>query len=87
MFASVTTPATAPTLPWIDPLLAPRLKPERSGSPKATLLPACFADDHHDGDGEALPSLDLHLIREPETTFFLRATGEDWSQVGIHDGD
>ena len=84
MFASVTVPATVPLPPWIDPLLASRSKSERSGSPNATLTPAHFSVD---GDDKSLPSLDLHLIREPETTFFLRAMGEDWAQVGVHDGD
>lgn len=84
MFVSVTAPTTVPVPLRIDPLLAPRLKTESSGSPKATLTPTRFSSDD---DEESLPSLDLHLIREPETTFFLRATSDDWAEVGIHNGD
>ena len=41
------------------------------------------ADDHI----ERRLSLDDHLIRHPESTFFMRAAGDDWIEDGIHDGD
>ncbi|HPE72921.1 MAG: S24 family peptidase [Candidatus Competibacter sp.] len=41
------------------------------------------ADDHV----ERRLSLDTHLIRSPESTFLMRAAGNDLAEDGIHDGD
>jgi DNA polymerase V len=52
----------------------------------ATPVPAGFpspADDHV----ERRLSLDDHLIRHPEATFFMRVQGDELRDQGIHDGD
>lgn len=49
-------------------------------------VPAGFpspADDHLDGKLD----LNLHLIRRPAATFFVRANGESMKEAGIFDGD
>ncbi|MFO1419705.1 MAG: translesion error-prone DNA polymerase V autoproteolytic subunit [Candidatus Competibacteraceae bacterium] len=52
----------------------------------ATPVPAGFpspADDHI----ERRLSLDEHLIRHPESTFFVRVQGDALREAGIRDGD
>ena len=49
-------------------------------------VPAGFpspADDHIEGNLD----LNLHLIRRPAATFFIRAQGESMRDAGIYDGD
>ena len=49
-------------------------------------VPAGFpspADDHIEGKLD----LNLHLIRRPAATFFIRAQGESMRDAGIFDGD
>ena len=52
----------------------------------ASRVPAGFpspADDHIEGKLD----LNLHLIRRPAATFFIRSEGESMKDVGIFDGD
>ena len=49
-------------------------------------VPAGFpspADDHIEGKLD----LNLHLIRRPASTFFVRAEGESMKDIGIFEGD
>ena len=60
--------------------------PERGWPLLAAPVPAGFpspADDHV----ERCLSLDEHLVRQPETTFLVRASGDSLAGAGIHDGD
>jgi len=69
-------------------VLDPPLSPDReTGWPLLTAsLPSDFPSPA-DPDIEGYPSLDDHLIRNPEDTVLLRVNGESLAESGIHDGD
>ena len=91
MPVAVAAPPVARAIPpWREPILdsAPALGPEpAAGWPLlATPVPAGFpapADDYI----ERRLSLDAHLIRNPESTFLARASGNSLAAAGIRDGD
>lgn len=72
----------------------PRLEPEPAPGPGrepgwpllATPVPAGFPSPADDRVERRL-SLDEHLIRHPESTFFVRVQGDALREAGIRDGD
>ena len=69
-------------MPELDPT-----PPVASGWPLlATPVPAGFPAPA-DEQVERHLSLDEHLIRHPEATFFMRVQGDELRDQGIHDGD
>ncbi|MCU0608005.1 MAG: translesion error-prone DNA polymerase V autoproteolytic subunit [Candidatus Edwardsbacteria bacterium] len=72
--------------PRLEADLAPGPAREPGWPLLATPVPAGFpspADDHI----ERHLSLDEHLIRHPESTFFMRVQGDALREAGIRDGD
>ena len=67
--------------------LDPDLNPQREAEsmPRWPLL-ADFPSSVND-DVEQSLRLDEHLIRNPESTFLVRVTGEALTDAGLHDGD
>jgi len=71
---------------WFDALADP-MPGSASGWPLlATPVPASFPSPANDQIERHL-SLDEHLIRHPEATFFMRVQGDELQEQGIHDGD
>ncbi|MFO1419494.1 MAG: translesion error-prone DNA polymerase V autoproteolytic subunit [Candidatus Competibacteraceae bacterium] len=60
--------------------------PERGWPLLAAPVPAGFPSPADDQVERRL-SLDEHLIRQPESTFLVRASGDSLAGAGIHDGD
>lgn len=52
-------------------------------APPVLAIFASPADDHT----ECRPNLDEYLVRNPESTFLARASGNSLQDAGIHDGD
>lgn len=76
MLAVLPEPATARAVsPWLDPDL--------SGESTSTFGGPFPAND----DLESSLNLHDHLIRNPESTFLVRVTGEALAEAGLHDGD
>ena len=88
--AVATPPAARAIPPWLEPILdsAPALGPEpAAGWPLlATPVPAGFPFPADEAIERRL-SLDEHLIRNPESTFLLRVSGDVLAGAGIRDGD
>jgi DNA polymerase V len=78
---------TSPIFPaWLDALADP-LPDVGAGWPLlATPVPTgCPAPA--DDCVERCLNLDAHLIHNPDSTFLVRAQGDDWGEQGIHSGD
>ena len=76
MLAVLPEPATARAVPlWLDPDWS-RESESKFGGP----FPA-------NDDLELSLNLNDHLIRNPESTFLVRVTGEALTDAGLHDGD
>ena len=89
MHASVAVSPAARTLPcWLEPAFDPDPRPDREpGWPLlATPVPAGFPSPADDTI-ECRLSLDDHLIRQPESTFLMRVSGDALAAEGIRDGD
>ena len=65
---------------------APEPVPECGWPLLATPVPAGFPSPADDQVERRL-SLDEHLVRQPESTFLVRARGDSLAGAGIHDGD
>jgi DNA polymerase V len=65
---------------------APATEPDRGWPLLATPVPAGFPSPADDAIERRL-SLDAHLIRQPESTFLLRVSGDALAAEGIRDGD
>jgi DNA polymerase V len=87
MLAPVAEPSTPSAFPpWWARGSEPTADQTAGWPLLATPVPAGFpspADDHV----ERRLSLDDHLIRHPEATFFMRVQGDELRDQGIHDGD
>ena len=82
MLAVLPEPATARAVPpWLDPDLNREAEPRPGGFWWAD-LPSPANDDV-----ELSLNLNDHLIRNPESTFLVRVTGEALADAGLHDGD
>jgi len=66
--------------------LVPDAEPDRGWPLLATPVPAGFPSPADDFVERRL-SLDAHLIRNPESTFLIRVSGDALAADGIHDGD
>jgi DNA polymerase V len=87
MLAAVTElPAARASRPSPDPPFRPAGEPERGWPLLATPVPAGFPSPADDFVERRL-SLDEHLIRDPESTFFVRVAGDAWRALGVRDGD
>jgi DNA polymerase V len=67
-------------------VFSPALSPERRQPLFMTRVPAGFpspADDYLEGNLD----LNMHLIKHPAATFFVRAVGDSMKDAGIHTGD
>ena len=62
-------------LPWLDPDLSWEAESKLGGSSPAN------------DDVESSLNLNEHLIRNPESTFLLRVTGDALAGAGLRDGD
>ena len=76
MLAVLPEPATACAVP-------PGLDPDWSGESPSKFGGPFPAKD----DLESSLNLNDHLIRNPESTFLVRVTGEALADAGLHDGD
>jgi DNA polymerase V len=82
MLAVLPEPATARAVPpWLDPDLNREAEPRPGG-----FWWADFPSPAND-DLESSLNLNDHLIRNPESTFLVRVTGEALAEAGLHDGD
>ena len=87
MLAVLPEPATARAVPpWLDPDSNQEQEQEASASPGGWPWLAGFPSPAND-DLESSLNLNDHLIRNPESTFLVRVTGEALSEAGLHDGD
>ncbi len=84
MLATVDERSIPRALPlWLDPDSTP--EPEAESMPGWPWL-AGFPSPAND-DVELSINLNEHLIRNPESTFLLRVTGDALAGAGLHDGD
>ncbi len=82
MLAVLPEPATARAVPyWLDPDLNREAEPRPGG-----FWWADFPSPAND-DLESSLNLNDHLIRNPESTFLVRVTGDALADAGLHDGD
>lgn len=72
--------------PAPDPLFWPAGEPAAGRPLLATPVPA-GAPAPADDRVERRLSLDEHLVRAPERTFFARVQGDAWAALGVRDGD
>ena len=72
--------------PSPDPLFRPAGESTGGWPLLATPVPAGFPAPADDTVERSL-SLDDHLIRHPESTFFVRVQGDARAVEGLHDGD
>ena len=72
--------------PAPDPLFWPAGEPAGGRPLLATPVPA-GAPAPADDRVERRLSLDEHLVRAPERTFFARVAGDAWAGLGVRDGD
>ena len=88
MHVAVAAPPAARAIPpWREPNLDPAPDEPEAGWPLlATPVPAGFPAPADDAVERSL-SLDDHLIRHPESTFFVRVSGDALAVEGLHDGD
>ena len=87
MLAVLPEPATARAVPpWLDPDSNQEQEQEASASPGGWPWLAGFPSPAND-DLESSLNLNDHLIRNPESTFLVRVTGEALAEAGLHDGD
>lgn len=87
MSAAVTELSAArASRPSPDPLFWPAGESAAGRPLLATPVPAGAAAPADDAIERHL-SLDEHLVRDPERTFFARVAGDAWSALGVRDGD
>ena len=87
MFTTLDAPAASSAFtPWLMEHDA-HWTPEPSGWPLLTPPIVAGASTPMSDETEWFPSLDEHLVRNPDQTFLLRVTGEALAEAGIHDGD
>ena len=84
MLATLTErPTSHALLRWLD--LDSNQEREAESMPRWPLLTG-FPSSVND-DVEQSLRLDEHLIRNPESTFLVRVTGDALAEAGLHDGD
>lgn len=87
MFTTLDAPATASAFPpWLIEHDTSRML-EPTGWPLLTPPILAGAPMPLSDETEWFPSLNDHLVRNPDQTFLLRVAGEALAEAGIHDGD
>lgn len=87
MFTTLDAPAASSAFPPGLMKHDTHWTPEPAGWPLLTPPIPAGAPTPMSDETEWFPSLDEHLVRNPDQTFLLRVAGEALADSGIHDGD